>query len=49
MFSEDDSLALTVLTLVRSAWIGISHLADHLRERQAIAGIGLAWSRNKAG
>ena len=43
---DDDSLALTVLTLVRFAWIGISRLADHPRERQAIAGIGLAWRCN---
>jgi hypothetical protein len=46
---DDDSLALTVLTLVRFAWIGISRLADRPRERQAIAGIGLVWRRNKAG
>jgi hypothetical protein len=41
MLSGDDSLAPTVLTLVRFAWIGISRLADHPRERQGIAGVGL--------
>jgi len=46
MEAGDNSLALTVLTLVRPAWIGISRLADHPRERQAIAGIGLAWRRS---
>jgi hypothetical protein len=48
MAAGNGSLALTVLTLVRPAWIGSSRLADHPRERQMIAGIVLASHRNKA-
>jgi hypothetical protein len=49
MAAGDDLLALTVLTLVRPAPTGSSHLTDASCERKTIAGIVLASRRNKAG
>ena len=49
MEAGNDTRALTALTLVARAAIGISRIAGQSRERLAIAGIVPASRRSKAG